>query len=81
VYIIAPLAILGCVGLYLVLPLLAKLVLIIWGAVGLLVYFGYSRSRSHVGLGRVETHELDADAPPQPVPPIGDAHTPGIKDA
>ena len=81
VYVVAPLAILGCIGLYSFLPVSAILALIVWGAVGLLIYFGYSRSRSHVGRGSVETHELDPDAPPQPVPPIGSAHTPGIKDA
>ena len=63
VCIIAPLAIVGCIGLYLFLPMLAKLVLIVWGAVGLLIYFGYSRSRSHVGRGIIEVPELDADAP------------------
>ncbi len=41
-----------------------------WAAVGLVVYFGYSRSRSHVGRGSIEVHETDSDAPPQPVPPI-----------
>ena len=81
VVIVAPLAVIGCVGLYLNLPFIAQMVLIVWGAVGLLLYFGYSRSRSHVGRGLIEVHELDPDAPPQPVPPIGSAHTPGIKDA
>ena len=81
VTLVAPIAIIGCVALYLFLPTLAKLVLIIWGAVGLLLYFGYSRSRSHVGRGIIDVPELDPDAPPQPVPPIGSAHTPGIKDA
>jgi APA family basic amino acid/polyamine antiporter len=81
VYIVAPAAIIGCVGLYLFLPFIAKMVLIGWGAIGLLVYFGYSRSRSYVGRGIFETHELDPDAPPQPVPPMPGAHTPGIKDA
>ena len=52
--IIAPLAIVGCVGLYLFLPLIAKMVLIVWGAIGLLIYFGYSRSRSHVGRGIID---------------------------
>jgi len=70
VYVVAPAAIVGCVVLYLSLPLTAKLVLPVWGAIGLMVYFGYSRSRSHVGLGRVEVHEDDPDAPPQPVPPV-----------
>jgi len=71
VTIIAPLAIVGCVGLYLFLPLIAKLVLIVWGAVGLLVYFGYSRSRSHVGRGIIEVPELSPEAPQSVgVPPM-----------
>jgi APA family basic amino acid/polyamine antiporter len=37
VAVIAPLAILGCIGLYLNLPLLAQMVLIVWGAVGLVI--------------------------------------------
>ena len=51
VWLVAPLAIIGCVGLYLSLPLTAKLVLPGWGAIGLVIYFLYSRSRSHVALG------------------------------
>jgi APA family basic amino acid/polyamine antiporter len=51
VWIVAPLAIVGCIGLYLSLPLTAILVLPIWGLIGLVIYFGYSRSRSHVGRG------------------------------
>ena len=46
---IGPLAIAGCVGLYLSLPLLAQSVLVIWGAVGLLVYFLYGHRHSKVG--------------------------------
>lgn len=68
VYIVSPLAIIGCVALYVKLPLIAILVLPVWGAVGLLVYFAYSRSRSHVGRGLVEVVEL-ADSP-----------MPGLKD-
>ena len=81
VWVIAPLAIIGCVGLYVSLPMTAILVLPIWGAIGLVIYFGYSRRRSHVGLGHFETHELDDDAPPLPVPPLPGAHTPGRRDA
>ena len=47
VYVIAPLAIIGCLGLYFSLPLTAILVLPGWGLVGLVIYFAYSRSRSH----------------------------------
>ena len=54
VWIVAPLAIIGCIGLYLSLPLTAILVLPGWGAIGLLIYFLYSRSRSHVGRGIVD---------------------------
>ena len=53
-WIIAPLAIIGCIVLFLTLPLTAKLVLPIWGAIGLLIYFLYSRSRSHVGRGIID---------------------------
>jgi APA family basic amino acid/polyamine antiporter len=38
--------------------------------IGLVVYFSYGRRKSHVGRGLVEVHEQDADAPPQPVPPL-----------
>jgi len=68
VYLIAPFAIIGCLVLYLSLPLTAKLVLPGWGAIGLVIYFTYSRSRSHVGLGISEVNEGDLDtiAPPPP---------------
>jgi APA family basic amino acid/polyamine antiporter len=70
VWVIAPLSMLGCVVLYFSLPLTAILVLPVWGALGLVIYFLYSRSHSHVGRGIVEVHETDADIPPQPVPPM-----------
>jgi APA family basic amino acid/polyamine antiporter len=77
--IIAPLAIVGCIGLYLNLPTIAKMVLIVWGAIGLVVYFGYSRSRSHVGRGIIDVPELAKDAPPTSVPPMPGAPAPGSK--
>ena len=78
VTIIAPLAILGCIALYLFLPLIAQLVLIVWGGIGLLVYFGYSRSRSHVGRGIIEVPELAPEAPGSVgVPPMPGAPAPG----
>ena len=79
--IVAPLAIIGCVGLYAKLPLVAILVLPGWGLVGLLVYFLYSRSRSHVGRGIIEVPELGPDVPPLPVPPLPGAPTPGTRQA
>jgi APA family basic amino acid/polyamine antiporter len=56
------------------LPPIAIAVLPVWGAVGLLIYFGYSRSRSHVGRGIVEVPELSPDAPGS----IGIAPLPGV---
>jgi APA family basic amino acid/polyamine antiporter len=59
VWLVAPLAIVGCIGLYAKLPLIAILVLPGWGVVGLLVYFLYSRKRSHVGRGVVDVPETE----------------------
>jgi len=70
VWVIAPMAVIGCVVLYLALDLASKLVLFGWGGLGLIVYYTYSRSRSHVGLGLDEVHELDEDMPPSSVPPL-----------
>ena len=70
IWVIGPISALGCVFLYWNLPYDAKMVLPIWGAVGLLFYFLYGYRKSHVGRGVVEVHEDDADAPPQPVPPL-----------
>ena len=61
VWIVAPLAIIGCLALYASLPLTAILVLPVWGLVGLVVYFFYSRSRSYVGRGILDEATGDAD--------------------
>ena len=52
------------------LPHDAKMVLPIWGGIGLLIYFAYGYRKSHLGRGVVEVHETDGDVPPPPVPPI-----------
>lgn len=70
VWVVAPLSIIGCASLYFLLPFDAKMVLPLWGGLGLLIYFLYSRSRSHVGKGIIDVHEDDPDAPPTSVPPI-----------
>ncbi|WP_184094638.1 amino acid permease [Sphingopyxis panaciterrulae] len=72
IFITAPVAIAGCIYLFFNLDHKSIILFLIWAAVGLLVYFLYSRSRSHVGRGIVEVHEDDPDAPPQPVPPIAE---------
>ena len=77
VMVVAPLAILGCIYLFFSLSGYTLALFAGWAVVGLVVYFGYSRSRSHVGRGIIEVHEDDPDAPPQPVPPLPGAPTPG----
>ncbi len=74
--IIAPLAIVGCIALYVMLPPIAIAVLPVWGIVGLLIYFSYSRRRSHVGLGIIEVPELAPEAPGTAVPPMPGAPSP-----
>ncbi|MXP13952.1 amino acid permease [Altererythrobacter confluentis] len=53
-WLVGPATIAGCIFLFVNLPFAAMLVLPAWGALGLLVYFGYSRGRSHLGRGVVE---------------------------
>jgi APA family basic amino acid/polyamine antiporter len=69
VWVVAPVAMVGCAGLYFNLPTESMLVLPIWGALGLAIYFAYGYRKSHVGRGiNDEVHELDPDAPPTGLP-------------
>ncbi|MAO96088.1 MAG: amino acid permease [Citromicrobium sp.] len=56
-WLIAPLTIAGCVFLFLNLPYEAMLFLPGWGLLGIVIYFAYSRSRSHLARGIVEVFE------------------------
>jgi APA family basic amino acid/polyamine antiporter len=56
---LGPLTIVGTIFLFFNLPLDAMLVLPIWGAVGMVIYFAYSRGASHLGRGFVEVHESE----------------------
>jgi len=69
-WLIGPLTMVGCLGLYLLLPIAAILVLPIWGAVGLLIYFGYSYRASHLGRGVVEVHEPEIRDLEPPIPGV-----------
>ncbi len=57
VMVTAPIAILGCAYLFYKLSDHAKSMFLIWAVIGLVVYFIYSRGRSHVGRGIIDTHE------------------------
>ena len=70
IWLTAPIAIAGCAYLFVSLSWETIRLFLIWATIGLVVYFTYSRSRSHVGRGAVEVHEADKDAPPTSVPPI-----------
>jgi APA family basic amino acid/polyamine antiporter len=70
VWLVAPLAAFGCLYLFWSLSGYTQLLFFSWAVIGLVVYFAYSRSHSHVGRGLVEVHEGDAGIPPQPVPPL-----------
>jgi len=61
VWLIAPLTIIGCILLFANLPTAAMLFLPGWGVLGLLVYFLYSRGRSHLGRGILEVPETEVD--------------------
>jgi APA family basic amino acid/polyamine antiporter len=75
-WLVAPLTIIGCVLLFANLPAPAMLFLPVWGTLGLLVYFFYSRGRSHLGRGIVEVHEPEyADIEPD-IPGIEDRGRP-----
>ncbi len=65
-WLIGPLTIAGCVFLFLNLPFEAMIVLPLWGAVGLVIYYAYGYRKSHLGQGRDEFHDQDADIPPTP---------------
>ncbi len=56
-WLVGPLTIAGCLFLFFNLPAAAMLVLPIWAAIGLVVYFLYSYRHSHLGRGIVEVHE------------------------
>jgi basic amino acid/polyamine antiporter, APA family len=71
-WLIGPLTMVGCLGLYLLLPIAAILVLPIWAAVGLLIYFGYSYRASHLGRGLVEVHEPEIHDIEPPIPGVDD---------
>ena len=60
IYLTAPLAIAGCAYLFYSLDVKSKALFAIWAVIGLAVYFGYSRSRSHVGRGTVDVPEHEA---------------------
>nr|WP_294812996.1 amino acid permease [uncultured Sphingomonas sp.] len=56
----APIAIIGCIYLFFSLSTTTIMLFFGWAAVGLVVYFAYSRRKSHVGRGIIEVAEHEA---------------------
>ena len=75
-WIVAPLTVAGCVFLFVNLPIDAMLMLPIWTVIGMVIYFGYSRSRSHLGKGIVEVPEHEIGEIEPDIPGIEDRGRP-----
>jgi APA family basic amino acid/polyamine antiporter len=67
IFIVAPASIIGCLVLFVSLPIEAKLLFPIWGVLGLGLYFSYGFWNSSVRRGMVEAVPQDATAPGGPV--------------
>lgn len=67
VWIVAPLAVAGCIFLYCSLPWANRLVLPLWGVIGLVIYFAYGYRRSHMAHGAPGFHGANAEAPSPPL--------------
>jgi len=80
VTVVAPLAVIGSVYLFFSLSWYTLALFAGWAVVGLVVYFAYSRSHSHVGRGIVEVHETDPDVPHVAIAPMPGAPAPGDPD-
>ena len=77
-FVVAPLAIAGCLLLFINLNNESKLLFVSWTVIGLIFYFLYGYRHSHVARGVVEVPELSPDAPPSVgVGPLPGAPEPG----
>jgi APA family basic amino acid/polyamine antiporter len=75
-FVVAPLAIVGCFLLFFSLNIESKLLFASWTVIGLVIYFLYGHRHSHVGRGVVEVPELAADAPGMGIAPMPGAPVP-----
>ena len=59
IWVVGPLAVLGCSVLFVYLPIEAKLVFPIWASIGLVFYYFYGYRNSHVGKGIAPTPPIE----------------------
>ncbi|QDX26092.1 amino acid permease [Sphingomonas suaedae] len=69
---VGPATVAGCIFLFVNLPLEAMLVLPIWGAIGLVIYFLYGYRKSHLGRGIVVVHESEVQDIDPGIPGVDD---------
>jgi len=69
-WLVAPLTIIGCLFLFFNLPQEAMLVLPIWTAAGIVIYYLYGYRKSHLGRGLVEVHETEIGEIEPPIPGV-----------
>jgi APA family basic amino acid/polyamine antiporter len=73
IWVVGPLAMVGCITLFLFLPPEAKLVFPVWGGIGLVFYFLYGYRKSHVAQGLYDpTGGEDLIAEIRPLADFGD---------
>jgi basic amino acid/polyamine antiporter, APA family len=75
-WLVGPLTIAGCLFLFFNLPAEAMIVLPVWAAIGLVIYYAYSYRNSHLGKGIIEVHEHEIHDIEPPIPGVDDGpHT------
>jgi APA family basic amino acid/polyamine antiporter len=75
IWLVGPLAMAGCALLFISLGLYTIKLFLIWAVIGIVVYFAYGRSRSH--LARGTTHEDDHSPTLEPAPKFHEGPDPG----
>ena len=63
IWLFTPLSIAGCATLFAFLPWQAQLLFPVWSVIGLVFYFAYGFSHSHVGRGHTEVPETEIPGP------------------
>lgn len=75
-WLVSPLAVIGCLFLFFNLPFEAMIGVLIWGAIGIAIYYAYGHRSSHLGRGIVEVHESEIGEIEPDIPGIEDRGRP-----
>jgi len=66
IWLVGPLAMAGCALLFISLGTYTISLFLGWAVIGVIVYFAYGRSRSHLALGTTHLDDNDPKLPPAP---------------